>query len=99
MFQKAHWQDLSQKTSLLPRTNKVFLQACHFLKSAVDSSSFILTILTGLESEILNLASRTEITIHIIGADWEEIRRGSMTEELYHLLPNLERLVVGYVRH
>lgn len=77
--------------------DKVFLQACRFLKVAVDSSSFILTILASLESEISNLASRTELTIHIVGADWEEIRRGSMTEELYHLLPNLERLVVGYV--
>ncbi|CAD6583610.1 MAG: hypothetical protein ASARMPRED_001369 [Alectoria sarmentosa] len=73
------------------------LSACRFLKVAVDSSSLILTILAGLESEIPSLTSRTKLTIHMIGADKHEIRLASMTEELYHLLPNLERLVVGYV--
>lgn len=79
------------------KDDKVFLHACRFLKVAVDSSSFILTILAGLESEIPNLASCTKLTIHIVGAGWEEIRRGTMTEELYHLLPKIERLVIGYV--
>lgn len=73
------------------------LQACRFLKIAVDSSSLILTILAGLESEIPSLASRTKLTIHIIGADDQEIRRARMPEDLYHLLPKLQHLVVGYV--
>ena len=73
------------------------LRAYHFLKIAVDSSSLILTILAGLESEIPDLASRSKLTIHVVGADEQEIRRARMTEELYHLLPNLRLLVVGYV--
>lgn len=63
----------------------------------MDSSSLILTILAGLESEIPGLASRTKLTIHIIGADDQEIRRARMPEDLYHLLPKLQHLVVGYV--
>ena len=73
------------------------LHACRFLRVAVDSSSFIFTVLAGLESEIPDLASRTKLTIHIVGADYQEIRRASITEELYHLLPKLQVLVVGYV--
>ena len=77
--------------------NEACLRACRFLKVAVDSSSLILTILAGLESEIPDVASRTELTIHIVGADYQEIRRARMTEELYHLLPELQLLVIGYV--
>ena len=73
------------------------LRACRLLKVAVDTSSLILTILAGLESEIPDLASRTEFTIHVVGADDQELRRGRMTEELYHLLPKLQALVIGYV--
>ena len=73
------------------------LQTCRFLKVAVDSSSLILTITAGLESEIPDLASRTKLTIHIVGAAYQEVRRAVMTEELYHLLPSLQSLIVGYV--
>ena len=76
---------------------KASLHACRFLKIAADSLSHILTILIGLDSEISNLSSRTNLVIHIVGADDEEIDRASMTEELYHLLPRLQTLVVGYV--
>lgn len=79
------------------KDDKACLQACRFLKVAVDSSSFILTIVAGLESEIPDLTSRTKLTIHIVGADHQEIRRARMTEDLYHLLPKLQSLVVGYV--
>lgn len=77
--------------------DEMSVHACRFLKVAIDSSSYILTILAGLESEIPNLTSHTKLTIHIVGADSEEYRRGRMTEELYHLLPNLKHLVIGYV--
>lgn len=76
---------------------EVSLRACRFLKVGVDSSSPILTILAGLEAEIPDLASRAKLTIHVVGADDQEIRRVRMTEELYHLLPKLQALVVGYV--
>lgn len=103
------WKDYFQDISASPfgdfitedfspvKDDKEFLHACRFLKVAVNSSSFILTILAGLESEIPDLASRLKLTVHIVGADWEDIRRATMTEELCHLLPKLERLVIGYV--
>lgn len=64
---------------------------------AAESSSLILTILAGLESEISDLSSRKKLTIHIVGADIIELSAASVTEELYHLLPELQTLVVGYV--
>lgn len=102
---KAYFEDLADnpfaryiKEDFSPADDdEVSLRACRFLKVAVDASSFILTILGGLESEIPNIASRTELTLHIIGADWEAIARARMTEELNHLLPNLQRLIIGYL--
>ena len=77
--------------------DEMSLRTSRFLKIAVDTSSLILTILAGLESEIPDLPSRTKLTIHVVGADDQELRRARMTEELYHLLPKLQALVVGYV--
>lgn len=77
--------------------DKASLRACRFLKVGADSSSLILTILAGLESEIPNLSCPTKLTIHIVGADIPELGCANMTEELYHLLPKLQTLVVGYV--
>ena len=102
---KDYFEDVSESpfgqfinTDFSPaKDDKVFLHACRFLKVAVDSSSLVLTILAGLESDIPDLASRTKLTIHVVGADDQEIRRARMTEELYHLLPELQALVVGYV--
>lgn len=77
--------------------DKATLQMCRFLKVAVDSSSPVLTILAGLESELSDLVSRTKLTIHVVGADFQDICRARMMEEFYHLLPKLRSLVVGYV--
>ena len=73
------------------------LRECCLLKVAANSSSLILTIMAGLESEIPDLASRTKLTIHLVGADNQELRHARMTEELYHLLPKLQALVIVYV--
>ena len=77
--------------------DQMSVRTCRFLKIAVDTSSLILTMLAGLESELPDLASRTKLTIHVLGADHQELQRARMTEELYHLLPNLNSLVIGYV--
>lgn len=71
--------------------------ACRTLKVAVDTSTYIITILAGLESSITDLASRTSLTIHIVGATGQEVLTSRMSEELYHLLPNLRDLIVGYI--
>ena len=72
-------------------------RACALLKLAAESYSPLLTILAGLELEFFDLASRTKLTIHLVGAGELDIRRACMMEELYHLLPNLQSLIVGYV--
>ena len=77
--------------------DKAALHACRFLKVAADSSSPILTLLVGLESEISDLSSRTELSIHFVGADILEFSGASMTEEVYHLLPELQTLSIGHV--
>ena len=79
------------------RKDIVSERACACLMLAAESSSLLITILAGLESELFDLASRAKLTIHVVGAGELEIRRASMMEELYHLLPNLQILVVGYV--
>ena len=79
------------------RDTEESLRECRFLKLAVESSSLVLTMLAGLESEIPDLASRTKLTIHVIGADDQDTLRARMAEELYHLLPTLQAVVVGYV--
>jgi len=77
--------------------NAEYQRICRFLKAAVDTSTYILTILAGLESELADLVSRTSLTIHIVGATEQELATGRMTEELFHLLPNLRNLMVGYI--
>ena len=44
-----------------------------------------------------NLATKSTLTVHIIGATQEEMRIQMMNEEFLHLLPKLERLIVGYI--
>lgn len=67
------------------------------LKLATESSSFILTILAGLESAIPDLASRTSLTLHFLGPDLQELKIMRLHEELLHLLLNLQHLIVGLV--
>jgi len=67
------------------------------LKLATESSSFILTILAGLGSSMPDLANRTSLTIHILGPDLQELKILRLNEELLHLLPNLQHLIVGFV--
>lgn len=67
------------------------------LKLATESSSFILTVLAGLESAIPDLASRTSLTLHLLGPDSQELKFMRLHEELLHLLPKLQHLVVVFV--
>ncbi|KAK4690991.1 hypothetical protein P7C71_g5918, partial [Lecanoromycetidae sp. Uapishka_2] len=54
-------------------------------------------MLAGLQSEIPDLPRRASLTVHVVGATEEELLGMAMAEELLHLLPNLEDVVVGYV--
>lgn len=71
----------SQTTSVLPMTTRY--HCGHVVSSQWASTS----ILAGLEAETPDLASRAKLTIHVVGADDQEIRLVRMTEDLYHLLP------------
>ena len=73
------------------------LTAWRGLKLATDATSFILTILAGLEHSIQDLADRTTLTIHIVGASQQEFKLASMNEELLHWLPQLQHLTIGYI--
>ena len=69
-----------------------------FKKAFAESSSPLLTILAALESELLDLASRTKLTIHMVSADELDTRRAStMMQESCHFFPKLQWLVVGCV--
>ncbi|KAI4171332.1 MAG: hypothetical protein LQ346_008751 [Caloplaca aetnensis] len=50
-----------------------------------------------MEFAIPDLASRTRLTIHVIGATEREIVLLRLNEELLHLLPNLKSVIVGYI--
>ena len=76
------------------------LKTVHFsriLKIATDSSSYYLTILAGLETSLPDLASRTSLTLHLLGPSMEELKTLRLSEELLHLLPNLRTLILGFV--
>lgn len=67
------------------------------LKAATEASSFILTVLAGLESSIPDLANRTTLTLHVVGPSLQELQIQRMNEELLHLLPNLKHLIIGLI--
>lgn len=66
------------------------------LSLAAESATSVLTILAGAEASIPDLKTREEITIHIVGATYYEFQTLRMNEEFLHLLPALQRLIVGY---
>ena len=70
---------------------------CRILKLSTDASTNALTILAGLEATLPDLITRTCLTMHIVGAELQELLVQRLNEELLHLLPNLQRLVVGYI--
>ena len=73
------------------------LNKCRFVKVAVKSSTYMITILAGLEHEFPDLLSRKSLTVHIVGADEQKTFTAMTAEELLHLLPNLNSLTVGYI--
>lgn len=57
----------------------------------------VLTILAGLEATITDLDTKSAVTIHLVGAAQFEGSKMMLTEELFHLCPDLKHLTVGYV--
>lgn len=85
--------DSFQPINYDPRTQTIY----RLLKITAESTTFILTILAGLEASIPDLANRTNLTIHIIGPDIQELKVMRLNEELLHLLPNLRHLITGHI--
>lgn len=71
--------------------------ACRVAKAATNASTFSLTMVAGLESEIADIRTRSRLIVHVVGAAITELQVLKMNEDLLHLLPNLKRLVVGYI--
>lgn len=62
----------------------------------VDSLSYVVTMLAGLESQVPNLKDRETLTIHVVGAGLRE-RLQEMDEEICHFLPKLKTFTIAYV--
>ena len=76
----------------------VYNRGCRIAKIAADSAStYSLTILSGLESTVVDLPSREHLTIHLVGADETELTNLRATEDFLHLLPNLRSITVGCI--
>lgn len=69
---------------------------CTFTMLGIESTSFLLTILAALESQVPDLAERTTLSIHVVGANTSEWSH-RYYEEILHFLPKLKELVFGYV--
>lgn len=62
------------------------------LTAATYKSSRMLTIIAGLEAVFPDLATKEDLTLHIIGANAVELDALIMFEEIFHLLPTLRKL-------
>ena len=62
------------------------------LSLATESLSIPLTILAALHDTLPDLQSRTNLTIHLVGASAREVSDIALFEELLHLIPALEHL-------
>lgn len=102
---KAYFENISDKSESQYITNE-FSPApggpqneniCRILKLSTNASTNALTLIAGLEATFPDLIARTCLTIHIVGANSQELLAQRLNEELLHLLPNLQTLVVGYV--
>jgi splicing suppressor protein 51 len=67
------------------------------MTAATDKSSRMLTIIAGLETVFPNLATKEDLTLHIIGASAMELDTLMMFEEIMHLLPALRKLHCVFV--
>lgn len=57
----------------------------------------VLTILAGFEATITDLATKSALTIHLVGAAQFEAGKRMLTEELLHLWPAFKCLAIGYI--
>ncbi|EPE36752.1 hypothetical protein GLAREA_08915 [Glarea lozoyensis ATCC 20868] len=73
-------------------TQKSLQRLWLYLTLATETQSMPLTILAALELTIPSLATKTELTIHLIGAGAKELQNLLIFEELLHLLPSLKTL-------
>lgn len=67
------------------------------IKHASKTGSTIMTIFAGLGETIPDLATRSSLVIHIIGAAIDELLIITLNEDLLHLCPDLRMLTVGYI--
>jgi splicing suppressor protein 51 len=67
------------------------------LTAATYKSSRMLTIIAGLELTFPNLATKEDLTLHVIGANAVELDSLMMFEEIIHLLPALRKLHCVFV--
>lgn len=66
----------------------MYRRACCIAKIAANASTYSLTTLAGLEAVFLDLPTRKELTIHVVGGDSMDFGALRMTEDFLHLLPN-----------
>ena len=102
---EAYFENISDKSESQCITDEFFLvpgdphnkKVCRILKLSTNASTNALTLLAGLEATFPDLTTRTCLTIHIVGDNLQELLVQRLNEELLHLLPNLQTLVVGYI--
>jgi mitochondrial splicing suppressor protein 51 len=62
------------------------------MTAATERNSIMLTILAALEAILPDLSTKTQINLHLIGADSKEFEALMLFEEILHLLPALQEL-------
>ncbi|KAL6721423.1 hypothetical protein ACLMJK_000526 [Lecanora helva] len=79
---------------LAPRTRWV----AESLTLATEPSSFVLTTLAGLERSVPKLRRRKMLTLHVLGGvDVRFANSLPLSEDIFHFLPKLNRLIIGFV--
>ncbi|KAL8639375.1 MAG: hypothetical protein Q9226_008878, partial [Calogaya cf. arnoldii] len=72
------------------------LASARDISHASKAGSTVMTILRALEYTIPDLATRSALVIHIIGAAEDELSIVDLNEDLLHHCPNLTKLMIGY---
>jgi splicing suppressor protein 51 len=67
------------------------------LTAATDKSTMILTIIAALEAVFPDLATKSTIKLHLVGATGKELDALMLFEEMLHLLPSLQELHCAFV--
>lgn len=72
-------------------------EAASYLRYGTCAFTVPLTIIAALECLFPDLAKRTSISLHLLGADPWELEHMPVFEEILHLLPSLKRLELTLV--